>query len=194
MKATVEQLFRPRTRRMLRLTRVRIASQVVFFVLFVLAVWATWTSRIGGYPVSRLLEMDPLVTLSTVLATGHVYRFLGWALVIVAITFVFGRVFCNWVCPYGTLHQFVGWLFNIHRIKDNFGRNRYRGIYFLKYAILAVFLIMASFGALQIGLLDPICLMYRTVAVVFSPMSDSAVGMVQELAAAPASTAWDAKW
>ena len=61
MKATVEQLFRPRTRRMLRLTRVRIASQVVFFVLFVLAVWATWTSRIGGYPVSRLLEVNPLV-------------------------------------------------------------------------------------------------------------------------------------
>ena len=39
---------------------------------------------------------------------GQVYRFLGWALVIVAITFVFGRVFCNWICPYGTLHQFIG--------------------------------------------------------------------------------------
>ena len=41
--------------------------------LFVLAVWATWTSRLGGYPVSGLLEMDPLVLISTVLATGYVY-------------------------------------------------------------------------------------------------------------------------
>ena len=71
-------------RRALRLTNIRILSQVFFFVAFMLAVWATWTSRLGGYPVSRLLEMDPLVTLSTALATGYVYRFLGWALLILA--------------------------------------------------------------------------------------------------------------
>ena len=79
----------------LRLTRIRVASQIVFFALFMLAVWATWTTRLEGYPVSRLLEIDPLVTLSTWLSTGYVYRYLGWALLLVAITFIFGRVFCN---------------------------------------------------------------------------------------------------
>ena len=34
-------------RRKLRLTRVRVLSQIVFFLLFVLAVWATWTTRLG---------------------------------------------------------------------------------------------------------------------------------------------------
>ena len=68
----------PRFNRWLRLTRVRILSQVLFFALFILAIWASWTSRLGGYPVSALLELDPLVLLSTVLATGYVYKLLGW--------------------------------------------------------------------------------------------------------------------
>jgi len=162
-------------KRLLRLTNARILSQVFFFAAFVLAVWATWTSRLGGYPVSRILEMDPLVTLSTALATGYVYRFLGWGLLILGLTLVFGRVFCNWICPYGTLHQFVGWLFNTRTSAERWASNRYRPIYYLKYAILTVFLIMSAFGALQIGLLDPICLMYRTFATAVAPASDALV-------------------
>ena len=61
-------------RRWLRLTNIRILSQAFFFAAFILAAWATWTSRLGGYPVSRFLELDPLVMLSTALATGYVYR------------------------------------------------------------------------------------------------------------------------
>jgi polyferredoxin len=176
VKATVEQLFRGRSRRALRLTRVRIISQVVFFALFVLAVWATWTSRIGGYPVSRLLEMDPLVALATTLATGHVYRFLGWALLVVAVTFVFGRVFCNWICPYGTLHQLVAWLFDVRPPSARIEANRYHAMQYLKYSILVVFLVMSALGALQIGLLDPIVMMYRAVSTFVAPATDLVVG------------------
>jgi polyferredoxin len=163
-------------RRRLRLTRVRVVSQIFFFVAFMLAVWATWTTRLGGYPVSRFLEMDPLVMIATALSTGYVYRFLGWGLLILALTLLFGRVFCNWICPYGTLHQFVGWLFNIRKHPERWKTNQYRGIYFFKYGILVVFLIMAFLGSLQIGLLDPICLMYRTFATAFGPASDLLVG------------------
>ena len=69
-----------------RITNVRIISQIFFFSLFFFFVWATWTSRLGGYPVSRILEMDPLVMISTMLSTGYVYRYLGWGLLILAIT------------------------------------------------------------------------------------------------------------
>ncbi|MDH3284632.1 MAG: 4Fe-4S dicluster domain-containing protein [Acidobacteriota bacterium] len=175
MSQRLEKLPVYEPKRLLRLTNARILSQVFFFAAFVLAVWATWTSRLGGYPVSRILEMDPLVTLSTALATGYVYRFLGWGLLILGLTLVFGRVFCNWICPYGTLHQFVGWLFNTRTSAERWASNRYRPIYYLKYAILTVFLIMSAFGALQIGLLDPICLMYRTFATAVAPASDALV-------------------
>ena len=173
-----------RVKRGLRITNVRILSQVFFFVAFLLAVWATWTTRLGGYPVSRILEMDPLVTIATALATGHVYRFLGWGILILAVTLLFGRVFCNWACPYGTLHQFVSWVFSVMKTSERWESNRYRPIFTLKYMILAVFLIMASLGALQIGLLDPICLMYRTFATAFAPASDMVVSVAGERIAA----------
>lgn len=162
-------------RKTLRLTNVRIVSQVFFFSVFIFSIWATFTTRLHGYPVSRILEMDPLVMISTMLSTGYVYRHLGWGIAILLVTLLFGRVFCNWICPYGTLHQFVGWLFNTRNGKERIDSNRYRAIFFFKYMGLMVFLIMAAMGALQIGLLDPICLMYRTFATVFAPMSDMAV-------------------
>jgi len=176
----IEQLPAYKPKRFFRLTNARIASQAFFFGAFLLAVWATWTTRLKGYPVSRLLEIDPLVLISTALATGYVYRFLGWGLLVLALTLLFGRVFCNWICPYGTLHQFVGWLFNTRKPADRWASNRYRPIYFLKYAILALFLILAAMGALQIGLLDPICLMYRTFATVVAPASDALAGQAAE--------------
>ena len=100
-------------RQMLRLANIRILSQAFFFIAFVLAVWATWTTRLQGYPVSRFLELDPLVAIGTALSTWHIYRYLGWAIILLVVTLFLGRVFCNWLCPYGTLHQFGGWLFNI---------------------------------------------------------------------------------
>ena len=44
-----------------RITTVRIVSQVLFFALFMFLLWVTWFSRLGGYPVSLFLEVDPLV-------------------------------------------------------------------------------------------------------------------------------------
>ncbi len=168
----------PLLNRWLRLTKVRIASQIFFFALFIFAVWATWTSRLGGYPVSALLELDPLVMISTVLATGYVYKLLGWGLLIIAITFLFGRVFCNWMCPYGTLHQFIGWLFDNRTGPKRIEQNRYHPAQYLKYSILIVFLLMSAMGALQIGLLDPIVMMYRAMATFFAPILDMALGRV----------------
>jgi polyferredoxin len=173
--------FQEKTRKFLRLTQVRVFSQVVFFGLFLFSVWATWTSRLEGYPVSRLLEMDPLVAISTALSTGYIYRYLGWALGIIVLTFLFGRVFCNWICPFGTLHQFVNYLFNIQPNSKRIEQNRYHPAQYFKYAILVVFLIMAALGALQIGLLDPIVMMYRGFATFVSPAWNMLIGAITPL-------------
>lgn len=174
---------RPDFNRLLRLTNVRILFQILFFALFLFSIWATWTSRIEGYPVSRLLEIDPLVSISTFLSTGYFYKFLGWGLGLIVITFIFGRVFCNWACPFGTLHQFVGWLFNTHASNKQIESNRYHPTQYLKYALLIVLLIMASLGALQIGLLDPIVIMYRAFTTFFAPASDMLVDSISNAGA-----------
>lgn len=160
--------------RTFRITTVRIISQAFFFLLFTVLLWATWFSRLEGYPVSLFLELDPLVGFATALSTHTVYRWLWRGMFLLVPTLLLGRAFCNWMCPYGTLHQFTGWLFNIKNNRNRIDKNRYKSIYQLKYFILAIFLVLAAFGSLQIGLLDPICLLVRTFAVAVSPASDLA--------------------
>lgn len=158
--------------RALRITTVRIVSQALFFALFMFLLWVTWFSRLGGYPVSLFLEVDPLVGLATALSTGTVYRWLWRGMLVLVPTLLLGRVFCNWMCPYGTLHQFFGWLFNIRSNKNNIDANRYRSVFQIKYVILTILLVLAAFGSLQIGLLDPICLLVRTMTTTVAPASD----------------------
>jgi polyferredoxin len=160
--------------RRFRITTIRIGAQTFFFALFMFLLWVTWFSRMGGYPVSLFLEVDPLVGFATALSTHTVYRWLWRGLFVLIPTLLLGRVFCNWMCPYGTLHQFVGWLFNIRGNKDNIDKNRYRPVFALKYYILTIMLVMAAFGSLQIGLLDPICLLVRTMTTTVAPASDLA--------------------
>ena len=160
--------------RTFRITRIRVFSQLFFFSLFVFLLWCTWFSRLRGYPVSLFLEVDPLVGVATAIANHTVYRWLWRGLFVLVPTLLLGRAFCNWMCPYGTLHQFVGWLFNIWTNRDNMSRNRYRPSQQIKYLILAVFLVMAALGSLQIGLLDPICLLVRTFTTAIAPAADLA--------------------
>ena len=160
--------------RWFRITNWRVASQAVFFGLFVFLMWVTWFSRLGGYPVSLFLEMDPLITFANAVSTHTVYRWLWRAMWILVPTLLLGRLFCGWICPYGTLHQFFGWVFRIASNKDQIDRNRYRPAFRLKYYILAIFIVLAAFGSLQIGLLDPMVIMTRSFAVVIQPAVDAA--------------------
>lgn len=161
--------------RALRITNWRVLSQAFFFGLFIFLLWVTWFSRLGGYPASLFLELDPLVSFATAVSTHTVYRWLWRSLLILIPTLLLGRLFCGWICPYGTLHQFVGWLFNVRSNRGRIDANRYRRAFQLKYLMLVIFIVLAAFGSLQIGLLDPICLLTRSVTTAIAPAVDLAV-------------------
>jgi polyferredoxin/formate hydrogenlyase subunit 6/NADH:ubiquinone oxidoreductase subunit I len=134
------------------------------FVAFVLLTTFANLDRFPGlrYWVGKILEVDPLISISTAITTHTVYKGLAWSLIVLIPTLFLGRFFCNWVCPYGTLHQFTGWLFGLLKPKEGIEANRYRKHQHVKYYILIAMLFAAVFGSLQIGLLDPICLIYRS--------------------------------
>ena len=94
----------------MRITRTRAIVQAFFLGLFLFLAFVTTFSRLRGYPASWFLELDPLIAVGTALSTHSLYRGLIWALVIVLLTLALGRFFCGWICPFGTLHHFVGWL------------------------------------------------------------------------------------
>jgi polyferredoxin len=154
------------------LKKIRIAYQIFFLTLFFVLLGMTTQSLLGGYPVSIFLEADPLVALATMLSTGTLYMGLAWAVLIVAITLVFGRIFCSWMCPLGILNQLAAAIFPKKRSdEEKMAKNRPRELYDFKYYILFFLLVSAAFGSLQIGLLDPICLTIRSFSTSIFPAS-----------------------
>jgi polyferredoxin len=158
----------------MRITRARVISQIFFFGLFLFFASVTQFSYLKGYPVSAFLEVDPLVALATAITTHSVYRGLVWSLALLLPTLLLGRFFCGWICPLGTLHQFTGWLFNNRNRKQQIHSNRYHRYFATKYYLLIGFAAAALFGSLQIGWLDPICLLFRSFTVAVLPVLDMA--------------------
>jgi polyferredoxin len=126
------------------MVKIRRAYEVLFLGLFLFFLFITDLRYLQGWPVSLFLEATPLVAVATALTTHTIYRNLVWGLVIIAVTMMLGRVWCNWMCPFGILHHFFGWIGNRRNTKQMIEVNRYRKIYAIKYYILAAMIAMAS--------------------------------------------------
>jgi polyferredoxin len=160
----------------MRLTRTRAIAQTFFLALFLWLLYKADFSRMESYPVSLFLEMDPLIALGTALATHTLYAGMLLSLLVLIPTIFLGRFFCGWVCPFGALHTFFSRLFRPLKREEQVEADRYRPIYALKYYILAAFLILAAFGVTQVGLLDPIALLTRSMATAVFPAVGAATG------------------
>ncbi len=137
-----------------------------------------------GLPVEGFLMADPLVGLMTMLSTHTVYRGLLWGLVVLALTVIFGRVFCGWICPFGTLHHFVGWVFpsrygkGIRRIEQNKTHPvRQRVKHYLLFGLLAAAVMGSTIG----GLFDPLCFAIRGIGLVVLPATQYATNAGAEI-------------
>jgi len=165
----------------MRITTVRRIHQLFIFVLFV---WFCIVTTVGdkfwqirNWPINWVLQLDPLVALGTILSTGKFYWPLHCGLGTVVITIIFGRFFCGWICPFGAIHQFVGYLGNRgKKVAEKIRLNTYRKAQRVKYLILIFLLGMAAFpslaSTLQTGLLDPIPLVTRSFQLVLLPIFD----------------------
>jgi len=172
----------------MRIVTVRRLSQAFFFAAFIwfciVTTQGTEWWQLRGWPVNLFLRLDPLVAIGTILSTHRLYAPLLWALLTVVLTIIFGRFFCGWLCPFGALHQFVGFLGS--RKKPSAKRvqlNRYRKAQCIKYFVLIFFLVtaavpVAGWVSLQNGLLDPICLITRSVNLTLLPIVDSITGTI----------------
>lgn len=123
-------------------------AQVFFFLLFI---WFCVVATLGeswwqlrGWPVNWFLQLDPLVGLGTVLATHSLYAGLLWGVATLVMTLFLGRFFCGWVCPMGTLQQFVGYLgLRSQKLRQRIGRQQPHPAQCVKYWLL-LFLLAAA--------------------------------------------------
>src|SRR5512136_2692182 len=89
-----------------RWRRVRQTSQVLFLAFFVYLLFAG--SQQAAFPLADLfMRFDPLTALGAILASREWIPRLALALITLAFTLLLGRVWCGWVCPTGTLLEWV---------------------------------------------------------------------------------------
>ena len=97
-----------------------------------------------GWPVNWIIQLDPLVGLGILLTTRTLYAGLLWGLATLVLTIILGRFFCGWLCPFGSIHQFVGYLAKRKKsIKTKLKLNRYHSAQSVKYWILVFLLTIA---------------------------------------------------
>jgi len=148
----------------------RRVSQVLFFLLFLFLLVMTeykGTDEIA-YPVKVFFDFDPLVAAAAFFAAHSLPAMMFWSLATVALTVLFGRFFCGWVCPMGTLNHVLS--HNRLKAAENIRRNRYDGRQSWKY-VAVVFLLAAGVLGLQIvGFLDPFSVLIRSFGLAVNPV------------------------
>lgn len=162
---------------------IRRVVQAVVLILFILLLLKTGFSgtvsadalkdyRIA-YPVKIFLEFDPLISFMTILTGLTLYTGLLWSLVTIVATIFFGRFFCGWICPMGTVNQIFSTVRSerlsrrgLKRIKSN----QYHWYQKIKYYILFVFIGAGILGLMLTGIFDPISLLIRSLGLVLIPI------------------------
>ena len=120
-------------------------------------------------PVTFFFQLDPLVWLSSLLSGHRLIQGFWWALGLLLLTLFLGRVFCGFICPLGTIHHMVSWtkpsLKGDRMIRANQKTPGHR----IKYFLLIMLLVGAVMGLNLAGLIDPISLLFRSLALAILP-------------------------
>jgi len=97
------------------------------------------------------------------LAAKEFINILFPSLIIIAITVIFGRAFCGWFCPLGTLLDGADVLIKPSRKVGSRLRH-------LKYVVLIVILVTSLFGLQLIGFFDPFSILVRGLTFSIDPV------------------------
>jgi len=114
-------------------------------------------------------DIDPLIMVTNLLSTWSIYKGLISALIIVSLTMIMGRFFCGWICPFGTLNHLISVVKLKLSAKLRLRINKTSDWHRLKYYLLIFFLILAVIGSNQVGLMDPISLLWRSMTTSIYP-------------------------
>ena len=138
------------------LRKVRITLALIFWVLITwLLVDFTGTAHVYLGWMAKIQFLPALVALN-----------IGALLFIVALTLLFGRIYCSIICPLGVMQDVIAWF---RKKKNKYSYSEEKGI--LRYSILAItgFLLTTNM-AWVVGLIAPYSTYGRIVGTVFSPL------------------------
>ena len=141
-------------------------SQGLFLLLFLFLFLRTESKGLDelGYPVKIFLDFDPLIFITTLLASHAAEKAFYLSLCLVVITLLLGRVFCGWACPLGTLNNMIG------SLRSRGSKGKRAQWYWLKYLFLFFLLVSSLLGMQLSGIVDPLSLLIRSLSLSINPL------------------------
>lgn len=150
---------------------VQYASLALFLLLFIRTQQGGWPGAIVNIP----FHLNPLVMLAHALAGRALLAGAALALITILLTLLFGRAWCGWLCPLGTI-------LDIFSLKGLRGKRRppaesWRKV---KYILLIAILTLAFLGNLTLLAFDPITLLFRSLTTAVWPVLDRVVMFAEQ--------------
>ena len=143
-------------------------SQIFFLLLFLwLFLRATYPYEVA-IPSDLFLRASPLVGITTIIAARTLISSVTLGLIILLLTIFFGRFFCGWICPLGTIIDGSDNL--IHRPRKKVRQNDNTKFRSWKFIVLAATLTAAIFSIQFIWFFDPIALLTRVMTTSIYPI------------------------
>ena len=116
-------------------------------------------------PVDFFLRTDPLLALTTTFSSREINAKVLPAVILIGLTLLFGRFFCGYICPLGTLLDLLDKLLGT---KMPHFVERLRVV---KFYLLIIVVIASLTGANLIYLFDPLLILTRTYTILLYPLS-----------------------
>jgi polyferredoxin len=152
-----------------RWRRVRQAVQWIALAFYIYLLFAAMQRR-AVFPLASLFfRLDPLIASQAMLASRNWLVQMLPAAFILALTLVFGRVWCGWLCPMGTILDAIRLKkANQTKLPDAHWRR-------VKYLVLFLIVGAAILGSLTLMIFDPITILTRTMTISIVPLLNHAV-------------------
>lgn len=165
-KLKVPEIGKPYKENAIKWKRIRQVVQYAALVLFLLLMGSTLWGELQPVSINLFSRLNPLQAFTAMIGGRELIANYWPVLLTIAVTLVFGRVWCAWWCPLGAILELFG--FKGRRIKS-------QGMRYWKYIILFTVLVMAVFGSLAFMYFEPITILIRGLTAVFKP----ALGYIQ---------------
>jgi polyferredoxin len=155
------------------LRSLRRLAQALSLLAIVYIIWQTRYPLRGFINPLVYFQLDPLVMGVAAIAERALFAGLLVSLVTIAVTLLFGRVFCGWFCPFGAVIDIGGRLLKVFRRKGREGEPGAGPA--AKYWLLAGILLFSLAGVQLAWVLDPFSIFVRTFSFSVHPFLNNSV-------------------